>query len=44
MLRIVKESGYEGYIGIEYEGVELSEHEGIFATKSLIEKVWRSLV
>jgi len=43
MLRIVKNSGYDGYIGIEYEGEVLSEHEGILATKALIEKVWRSL-
>jgi sugar phosphate isomerase/epimerase len=43
MLRIVKDSGYEGYIGIEYEGVEKSEHEGILATRALIEKVWASL-
>ena len=43
MLRIVKNSGYNGYIGIEYEGEVLSEHEGILATKALIEKVWRSL-
>jgi len=43
MLRIVKESGYKGYIGIEYEGEILSEHEGIIITKALIEKVWKSL-
>jgi len=43
MLQIVKKSGYNGYIGIEYEGEVLSEHEGILATKALIEKVWRSL-
>jgi sugar phosphate isomerase/epimerase len=43
MLRIVRDSGYEGYIGIEYEGVEKSEHEGILATRALIEKVWASL-
>ena len=43
MLQIVKDSGYSGYIGIEYEGEILSEHEGILATKALIEKVWRSL-
>jgi hypothetical protein len=43
MLGIVKNSGYSGHIGIEYEGEVLSEHEGILATKALIEKVWRSL-
>ena len=43
MLKIVKDSGYEGYIGIEYEGVEQPEHEGILTTRALIEKVWASL-
>ena len=43
MLQIVKDSKYEGYIGIEYEGEILSEHEGILATKALIEKVWSEL-
>lgn len=40
MLKVVKETGYDGYIGIEYEGTELSEPDGIRATKALIEKVW----
>ncbi len=39
MLPIVKAAGYKGYIGIEYEGSELSEAEGIRATKRLLEKV-----
>ena len=43
MLKIVKNSGYNGYIGIEYEGSVLSEPDGIRATKALIEKVWKSL-
>lgn len=43
MLKIVKDSAYNGHIGIEYEGEILSEHEGILATKALIEKVWKSL-
>ena len=43
MLEIVKNSGYNGHIGIEYEGEVLGEHEGILATKALIEKVWGSL-
>ena len=36
MLRIVKESGYSGYIGIEYEGDRLSEIDGIMATRDLL--------
>lgn len=43
LLALVKDSGYEGYIGIEYEGLTLSEAEGIRLTKKLIEKVWAGL-
>ena len=43
MLKIVKESKYDGYIGIEYEGEILGEHEGILTTKALMEKVWNSI-
>lgn len=39
MMQIVKDAGYTGYVGIEYEGSELSEKEGIMATKKLLEKV-----
>jgi len=43
MLKIVKESGYRGYIGIEYEGQNLSEAEGIMATKKLLLKAVKKL-
>ncbi|WP_149276180.1 sugar phosphate isomerase/epimerase family protein [Pareuzebyella sediminis] len=43
MLKIVKDSGFNGYIGIEYEGEAISEPEGIWATKKLIEKVWNEI-
>ncbi|MHA7944565.1 sugar phosphate isomerase/epimerase family protein [Formosa sp. 3Alg 14/1] len=43
MMAIVKASGYKGYIGIEYEGRELSEDEGIKATKALLENVLAKL-
>ncbi len=43
MVNIVMEAGYHGYIGIEYEGNDLSEPEGINATKALLEKVRNSL-
>ena len=43
MLEVVKSSGFDGYIGVEYEGMELSEPDGIRATKSLLEKTWASL-
>jgi sugar phosphate isomerase/epimerase len=36
MLTIVKEAGYKGFIGVEYEGNDLSEEEGILATKQLL--------
>lgn len=36
MLQIVKNAGYTGYIGVEYEGDRLSEEEGIKATKALL--------
>ncbi|MDT7829098.1 sugar phosphate isomerase/epimerase family protein [Pricia sp. S334] len=36
MLQIVKDHGYTGYIGVEFEGSELSEEEGIIATKELL--------
>ena len=38
ILQIVKDAGYKGYIGIEYEGSILDEPEGILATKALLEK------
>jgi L-ribulose-5-phosphate 3-epimerase len=39
MMKIVKDAGYRGYVGIEYEGDKLSEPDGIRATKKLLEKV-----
>ena len=38
MMDIVKNAKYKGYVGIEYEGSELSEYEGIKATKRLLER------
>ncbi len=39
ILKIVRDAGFRGYIGIEYEGSKLSENEGIKATKALLERV-----
>lgn len=39
MLQIVLDSGYRGYLGIEYGGKLLPEPEGIAATRRLIERV-----
>ncbi len=44
MLQIVKDAGYTGYIGVEYEGNELGEKEGIMATKALMLKSVSELV
>ncbi|RAW03550.1 sugar phosphate isomerase/epimerase [Pseudochryseolinea flava] len=43
MLQIVKNVGYNNYIGIEYEGSSLSEEEGILKTKALLERVGGTL-
>jgi sugar phosphate isomerase/epimerase len=39
MMKIVLEAGYNGWVGIEYEGKALPESEGILATKRLLERV-----
>ena len=41
MMKIVVDAGYDGYVGIEYEGNRLSKHDGIKATKKLLLKVRR---
>jgi sugar phosphate isomerase/epimerase len=43
MMRIVLDAGYRGWVGIEYEGNELSEPEGIRATRALLERVREEL-
>jgi sugar phosphate isomerase/epimerase len=43
LMKIVKDAGYKGFVGIEYEGSELPEKEGVMATKKLLEKVFASL-
>lgn len=39
MMKIVLDAGYNGWVGIEYEGSKLDEYAGIKATKALLEKV-----
>lgn len=39
MMKIVLDAGYNGFVGIEYEGGGLDEYEGIKTTKKLLEKV-----
>ena len=43
MMKIVTDAGYHGYVGIEYEGNQLSAKEGILATKHLLERVREDL-
>jgi len=43
LLQLVKDSTFDGHIGIEYEGEAMTEPEGIRATKALIEQVWKGL-
>lgn len=43
IMKLVKDSGYTDYVGIEYEGQQLSEPEGIMATKHLLQKVGKEL-
>ena len=43
MMKIVLDAGYHGYVGIEYEGSQLSPPEGIRATQKLLERVREEL-
>ena len=43
MMKIVLNAGYDGFVGIEYEGSHLGEMEGIQATKDLLVKVRDSI-
>jgi sugar phosphate isomerase/epimerase len=38
MMKIVSDRGFNGYIGIEYEGEHIREEEGIKKTKALLQK------
>lgn len=43
MLQIVKDGGYTGFIGVEYEGSEKSEEEGVILTRDLLIKHGKAL-
>lgn len=43
LMKIVDDAGYKGFVGIEFEGTEISEREGVLATKALLEKVFKTL-
>ncbi|MET0280230.1 MAG: sugar phosphate isomerase/epimerase family protein [Steroidobacteraceae bacterium] len=42
-LTLVRDAGYRGYIGIEFEGRDIDEDAGIRATKRLLERVRNEL-
>ncbi len=39
IMQILKDQHFTGYIGIEYEGNNLSEEEGVRKTKTLLERL-----
>ena len=43
MLQIVKDAGDTGFIGVEYEGDEKSEQDGIIATRDLLVNAAKNL-
>jgi L-ribulose-5-phosphate 3-epimerase len=43
MMKIVLDAGYHGYVGIEWEGSDPSEPEGVKLTKALLERVRNKL-
>ncbi len=43
MLQIVKDAGYKGYIGIEYEGLKDAEETGVRKTLELLKRVGMEL-
>jgi len=43
MMRIVLDAGYRGFVGVEWEGRELSDIEGVRMTKALLERVREEL-
>jgi sugar phosphate isomerase/epimerase len=43
MMAIVLDTGYRGWVGIEYEGGKIGEYDGVRATKKLLERVREEL-
>jgi sugar phosphate isomerase/epimerase len=39
MMKIISDSGFKGYIDVEYEGTKLNEDEGVKASIALVQKV-----
>lgn len=43
ILKLVKDAGFTGYVGIEYEGHSLPANEGIAKTKAMLEQIGKAL-
>ena len=43
MLEIIKAEGYNGFIGVEFEGTEIPPREGIMKTKNLLIELGKNL-
>ncbi|MGC6432153.1 MAG: sugar phosphate isomerase/epimerase family protein [Jejuia sp.] len=43
VMQMVKDSGYKGFVGVEFEGSKISEEDGIKATRDLLLKVGTQL-
>lgn len=43
MMKIVLDAGYRGYVGIEYEGSQIGEMDGVRKTKELLERARKEL-
>lgn len=43
VMKIVKDAGYRGFVGVEYEGSKMGAEEGILATRDLLIKVGKAL-
>lgn len=43
MMKMVKNASYSGYVGVEYEGKNISEDAGIIATRDLLIRVGKQL-
>lgn len=43
LLEIVKDAGYTGFVGVEFEGSTIDEEKGIELTRNLLLKIDRAL-
>lgn len=43
LMKIIKDAGFTGHIGIEYEGFKLDRYSGVLATKNLLIEAGRTV-